>query len=75
MTSQDNLRDRMAEVLSRTYTSGPAKVVLEDIAAAQAIIDEFGLTLELKAERNMTAADPFEFDHTQRIVGKWEPRE
>src|SRR5690625_316209 len=44
MTSQDNLRDRMAEVLSRTYTSGQAKVVLEDIAAAQAIIEEVGLT-------------------------------
>ena len=43
MSDQDNLRDRMAEVLSRTYTSGPAKVVLEDIAAAQAIIDSLHL--------------------------------
>ena len=65
MTDQDNLRDRMAEVLSRTYTSGPAKVVLEDIAAAQAIIDEFGLTVETHAathaKRTMT-----------RIIGAWE---
>ena len=62
MTSQDNLRDRMAEVLSRTYTSGPAKVVLEDIAAAQAIIDEFGLRWEHQPVIGGTR---------KRIIGDW----
>ena len=65
MTNQDNLRDRIARILSRTYTSGPEKVVLEDIAAAQAIIDEFGLTVETHAathaKRTMT-----------RTIGAWE---
>ena len=47
MSDHDNLRDRIADILSRTYTSGPAKVVLEDIAAAQAIIDELHLFAEV----------------------------
>ena len=62
MSDQDNLRDRMAEVLSRTYTSGPAKVVLEDIAAAQAIIDELGLRWEHQPVIGGTR---------KRIIGDW----
>ena len=62
MTDQDNLRDRIAEVIAgeedyphpRGYT-----------AHAQAIIDEFGLTTETHAathaKRNMT-----------RIISAWE---
>ena len=78
MTSQDELRDRIAEFIDAALVAWNTDMDTqgsEGEYAAQAIIDEFGLTLELKAERNMTAADPFEFDHTQRIVGKWEPRE
>ena len=70
MTSQDNLRDRMAEVLSRTYTSGPAKVVLEDIAAAQVIIDEFGLTVETGHITGQGYGLPGVIG--KRVVGKWE---
>ena len=66
MTNEtEQLRDRIAKILSLTYTSGPAKVTFEDIAAAQAIIDEFELTTETHAathsKRTMT-----------RITGAWE---
>lgn len=69
MTDQDNLRNRIAEVIAgeeehphpRGYT-----------AHAQAVIDEFGMTVELRAERVMASPDPLEFDYTRRVVGKWE---
>ena len=67
MSDQDNLRDRIADILSRTYTSGPAKVVLEDIAAAQAIIDELGLRVE--GQMGVDGEDPI---WQERVAGKWE---
>ena len=65
MTNEtEQLRDRIAKILSLTYTSGPAKVTLEDIAAAQAIIDHLGLTIETHA------TDQSRNPHT-RIISEW----
>ena len=69
MTNEtEQLRDRIAKILSLTYTSGPAKVTFEDIAAAQAIIDDLGLTVEERIdEPGKRGINP-----VSRIVGKWE---
>ena len=59
MTDQDNLRNRIAAQISDWVLPG------EEFGIAQAIIDEFGLTVETHAathaKRNMT-----------RITGAWE---
>ena len=61
MTDNDNLRDRIAEVLDRAYNEHDRN----HWGAAQEIIDEFELTTETHAathaKRNMT-----------RITGAWE---
>lgn len=74
----DELRDRIAEIIERSLT-----VWMNDLSAggaeadyaAQAVIDEFGLTVE---ERFVYATDlarddePVTDDMAQRVVGKWE---
>ena len=67
MTDQDNLRDRIADLLWRTEEKS-----WED--QAQAIIDEFGLTVETEPGH-----DPREcgcssraYPAESRVVGKWE---
>ena len=61
MTDNDNLRDRIAEVLDRAYNEHDRN----HWGAAQEIIDEFELTTETHAathaKRNMT-----------RIISAWE---
>lgn len=61
MTDQDNLRDRIKRLVDETDDGD---------SAAQAIIDEFGLTVETMTLGGMREAGaPFT---TTRIVGKWE---
>lgn len=82
MTDQDNLRDRMAEamwredaavVLSEPYSLPPFYELdpHEQQAyrrSAQAIIDEFGLTVEERIdEPGKRGINP-----VQRVIGKWE---
>ena len=57
MTSQDNLRDRIADVIVRKGRTGNS--------AAQAIIDEFGLTMEANAA--VEGPRPM-----RRVIGEWE---
>jgi len=62
----DNLRDRIADIISHALdTWEPLAGATEDTFVAQAIIDEFGLTIETHAathaKRTMT-----------RITGAWE---
>lgn len=72
MTDQDNLRERVAAAIykNQDVVVGDAGEIFGD--AAQAVIDEFELTVELRAERVMASPDPLEFDYTRRVVGKWE---
>lgn len=75
MTDQDNLRDRMRGVIDRALSAwltlddalDSAVKGSEEDFVAQAIIDEFGLTME---ERQI-----FGQSEESRVVGKWEPRE
>ena len=66
MTDVDNLRDRIEQIIEdKTYAMAPDGFIAGTEDAAQAIIDEFGLTVETHAathaKRNMT-----------RITGAWE---
>ena len=66
MTDQDNLRDRIEQIIEdKTYAMAPDGFIAGTEEAAQAIIDELELTTETHAathaKRNMT-----------RIVGAWE---
>ena len=71
MTSQDELRDRIAKALfDESYLDAPLETIPNEIhpgyhELAQAIIDEFELTTETHAathsKRTMT-----------RIIGEWE---
>ena len=82
MTDQDNLRDRMAEamwredaaeVLPEPYSLPPFSELEQREKrayrrSAQAIIDEFGMTVEERIdEPGKRGINP-----VQRIVGKWE---
>ena len=68
MTDQDNLRDRIADVIVRKGRTGNS--------AAQAIIDELGLTMEMRVSsvgRTVDRRTGIVTNSTQtRIVGKWE---
>ncbi|MFE1082461.1 hypothetical protein [Brevibacterium sediminis] len=68
MTDQDNLRDRIAEVISSATTGWVRDEYVTDLSEgdyiAQAIIDEFGMTVE---ERHI-----FGQAEESRVVGKWE---
>ena len=61
MTSQDELRDRIADVIVRKGRTGNS--------AAQAIIDEFGLTVEQRLRSWDDEAGEV------RYVGRWEANE
>ena len=66
MTDQDNLRDRIEQIIeNKTYAMAPDGFIAGTEDAAQAIIDGLGLTIETHAathaKRNMT-----------RIIGAWE---
>ena len=70
MTDQDNLRDRIEQIIE-DKTSAPAP---DGLIAAQAIINEFGMTVETEPGH-----DPREcgcssraYPAESRIVGKWE---
>lgn len=69
MTDQDNLRDRIAKVLDQNFNPDQYPImaaVFRDYA--QAIIDEFGLTVEERIdEPGKRGINP-----VQRVVGKWE---
>lgn len=71
MSDQDELRDRIAEIIERSLT-----VWINDLSAggaeadyaAQAIIDEFGMQVEERIdEPGKRGINP-----VQRVVGKWE---
>ena len=66
MTDQDELRDRIEQIIeAKTYAMAPDGFIAGTEDAAQAIIDEFGLTVETHAathaKRTMT-----------RIISAWE---
>ena len=68
MTDQDNLRNRIAEIVNAALDAWNTDMGTQDGESeytAQAIIEEFGLTVETHAathaKRNMT-----------RITGAWE---
>ena len=70
MTDQDNLRDRIEQIIE-DKTSAPEP---DGLIAAQAIINEFGMTVETEPGH-----DPREcgcssraYPAESRIVGKWE---
>lgn len=64
MTDQDNLRDRIEAILDR-FTGESWEHHHRD--AAQAIIDDLGLTVE--GQMGADGDDPI---WEERIVGKWE---
>ena len=64
----DGLRDRIAEAIARGYESDHPAPNRHDHLAAQAVIDDLGLTVET-VEGVM---DP-DGDYTaRRVVGRWE---
>lgn len=67
MSEQGNLRDRIAEVIHRTESP------LHDHgqAQAQAIIDEFGLTVE-RRDTGLQSNPPGRSIYVSRVVGNWE---
>ena len=74
MTDQDNLQDRMVRVLSRVDDEAAARDDGADVAStrelAQAIIDEFGLTVEASMfGGRIDEGAPYK---AARVVGKWE---
>ena len=64
MTDQDNLRDRIEEVIWKR-TALPTEITM---LVAQAIIDEFGLTVETRLTE-FGIDDP---GYQQRVIGEWE---
>ena len=77
MTSQDELRDRIAEFIDAALVAWNTDMdtqYSEGEYVAQAIIDEFGLTVEIEPGH-----DPREcgcssraYPAESRVVGKWE---
>ena len=64
MTSQDELRDRIARQSGRhVFPDGGWGVQFEDVVAAQAIIDDLGLEV---------VSDGGRPEWKLQIVGKWE---
>ena len=73
MTDQDNLRDRLSDVIDRALSAwmtvddaldGPVEGSEEDFVA-QAIIDDLGLTVEANAA--VEGPRPM-----RRVIGEWE---
>ena len=72
MTSQDELRDRISSVVAErnAYFGGhTGRADPKDVA--QAIIDEFGLTVEERLTEYGIDDPGYEY----RVVGKWEAEE
>ena len=65
MTSQDNLRDRIAGVIHERTAFFGGHAYPETLA--QAIIAEFGLTVEECIDEPGKRG----INHVQRVVGKW----
>ena len=63
MTDQDELRDRIEQIIE-DKTSAPAP---DGLIAAQAIINEFGLRVE--GQMGVDGEDPI---WQERVAGKWE---
>ena len=77
MTDQDDLRDRIARVIHREECACGEDVAEEwELRWAQVIIDEFGLTVEMRVSsvgRTVDRRTGIVTNSTQtRIVGKWE---
>ena len=79
MTSQDELRDRLSDVIDRALSAwmtvddaldGPVEGSEEDFVA-QAIIDDLGLTVESRLTEYGIDDPGYEY----RVVGKWEAEE
>ena len=79
MTDQDNLRDRLSDVIDRALSAwmtvddaldGPVEGSEEDFVA-QAIIDDLGLTVESRLTEYGIDDPGYEY----RVVGKWEAEE
>lgn len=72
MTDQDELRDRIEDIIWKRTTLPTDITVL----VAQAIIDEFGLTVEMRVSsvgRTVDRRTGIVTNSTQyRVVGKWE---
>ena len=77
MTDQDNLRDRIEQIIEdKTYAMALDGFIAGTEDAAQAIIDELGLTVEaVGGNKSISLADwrVVESPVKTRIVGKWEP--
>ena len=83
MTDQDNLRDRIADIIERVGNDWDAQMMSSIVGdkpqppqpladtTAQAIIDELGLTVETQSLRWMDPNGPFP---QERVVGKWEDK-
>ena len=81
MTSSDELRDRIAELIDAALVAWNTDMDTQDSEgayAAQAVIDEFGLTVEMRVSsvgRTVDRRTGIVTSSTQtRIVGKWEQR-
>lgn len=69
MTDQNELRDRIEQIIEdKTYAVAPDGFIAGTEDAAQAIIDEFRLTVEERIdEPGKRGINP-----VRRVVGKWE---
>lgn len=79
MTSQDNLRERMAEIIDAALVAWNTDMDTQDSEgkyAAQAVIDEFGLTVDRAVDTGNRSYDKRTGIITNgwkyRVVGKWE---
>lgn len=71
MTDQNELRDRIEQIIEdKTYAVAPDGFIAGTEDAAQAIIDEFGLTVEKGHITGQGYGLPGVIG--KRIVGKWE---
>lgn len=69
MTDQDNLRNRIESIIEdKTYATAPDGFIAGTEEAAQAIIDEFGLTV-VERLTEFGIDDP---GYQQRVIGEWE---
>ena len=72
MTYQDNLRNRIEEIIeAKTYAMAPDRFIAGTEEAAQAIIDELGLTTEQR-DTGLQSNPPGRRIYVSRVVGDWE---
>lgn len=71
MTDQDNLRDSIESIIEdKTYATAPDGYIAGTEEAAQAIIDEFGLTVETRVVHKKTL-DRNVLERLRRVIGTW----